>query len=33
MQDNRFYIKATGTNMEMDELWDLIEEMDVDDLS
>ncbi len=32
MQDNRFYIKATGTNMEMDELWDLIDEMDADDL-
>ncbi len=33
MQDNRFYIKATGTNMEMDELWDLIDEMDADDLA
>lgn len=33
MQDNRFYIKATGTNMEMDELWDLIEEMDADNLA
>jgi len=32
MQDNRFYIKATGTNMEMDDLWDLIDEMDADDL-
>tara|TARA_R110002072_G_scaffold260722_13_gene419317 strand:- start:5280 stop:5882 length:603 start_codon:yes stop_codon:yes gene_type:complete len=33
MQDNRFYIKATGTNMEMDELWDLIDEMNADDLA
>ncbi|NCT16882.1 MAG: hypothetical protein COZ75_10930 [Flavobacteriaceae bacterium CG_4_8_14_3_um_filter_34_10] len=32
MQDNRFYIKATGTNMEMNELWDLIDKMNVDDL-
>lgn len=33
MQENRFYVKATGTNMEIDDLWDLIDEMDVDDLS
>lgn len=33
MQDNRFYIKATGTNMEIDELWDLIDEMNADDLA
>lgn len=33
MQDNRFYIKATGTNMEMDELWDLIDDMNADDLA
>lgn len=32
-QDDRFYIKATGTNMEIDDLWELIDEMDVDDLS
>ncbi len=33
MQENRFYVKATGTNMEIDDLWDLIDEMNVDDLS
>ncbi|MEX0996797.1 MAG: hypothetical protein WDZ45_07100 [Flavobacteriaceae bacterium] len=33
MQDNRFYIKATGTNMEMDELWDLIDKMNAEDLA
>lgn len=32
MKDRRFYIKATGTNMEIDELWKLIDKMDVDDL-
>ena len=31
-QDRRFYIKATGEGMEIDELWDYIAEMDVDDL-
>lgn len=31
-QDRRFYIKATGVGMEIDELWDYIAEMDVDDL-
>lgn len=32
MQNNRFYIKATGTNMEIDELWDLIDQINADDL-
>lgn len=32
MKDRRFYIKATGTNMEIDELWKLIDKMDVDNL-
>jgi len=32
MQGNRFYIKGTGTNMDLDETWDAIEEMDPDDL-
>lgn len=31
-QDKRFYIKATGKAMEMDELWEYIDQMDVDDL-
>jgi len=33
MQDNRFYVKATGENMEIDTLWELIGEMGTDDLS
>jgi len=32
MQDNRFYIKGTGTNMNLDETWDAIEKLDSDDL-
>lgn len=32
MQDKRFYIKATGDNMEINELWKLIDEMDAEDL-
>lgn len=32
MQDKRFYIKATGENMEIDDLWDLIDELDTEDL-
>ncbi len=32
MKDRRFYIKATGEGMEIDELWQLIDELDVDDL-
>jgi len=32
MQDKRFYIKATGENMKMKELWDLIEDIDIDEL-
>lgn len=32
MHDDRFYMKATGTGMDLDETWDAIEELDVDDL-
>ncbi len=32
MKDRRFYIKATGTNMTVKELWDLVDEFDVEDL-
>jgi len=32
MEDGRFYIKANGTNMDIDETWDAIDELDVDDL-
>ncbi|MCT8339104.1 putative periplasmic lipoprotein [Luteirhabdus pelagi] len=32
LHDNRFFIRAKGTNMDIEETWDAIEEMDVDDL-
>jgi len=32
MQDERFYIKGTGTNMDLDETWNAIEEMKADNL-
>jgi hypothetical protein len=32
MQNNRFYIKVNGTNMDIDETWDAIDELDADDL-
>ena len=32
MEDNRFYIKANGTNMDIDETWDAIDELDIEDL-
>jgi len=32
MENERFYIKGTGTNMDLDETWDNIEEMDADKL-
>lgn len=32
MQNNRFYIKATGTDMKIDDLWNLIDEIDLDKL-
>ncbi len=32
MKDNRFYFDATGTNMDIDETWDAIDELDADDL-
>lgn len=32
LQDDRFYIKASGKKMDIDELWDLIDEIDVDKL-
>lgn len=33
MQNDRFYIQVNGTNMDLDETWDAIEEMDASDLS
>lgn len=30
--DNRFYLKATGEKMEIDELWDFINEINLEDL-
>jgi hypothetical protein len=30
--DDRFYVKANGTNMDIDETWDAIEELELDDL-
>jgi protein subunit release factor A len=30
--DGRFYLKANGTNMDIDEIWDAIEDLDLDDL-
>ena len=33
MQDDRFYIKVNGTNMDLDETWDAIKELDTEDLS
>lgn len=32
MQDDRFFIKGTGTNMDLDETWDNLEDMDADKL-
>lgn len=32
MRDKRFYMKATGTNMDLDETWDAIDEIDAEDL-
>ncbi|MCW5518975.1 hypothetical protein J1N09_03940 [Aureitalea sp. L0-47] len=32
MQDDRFYIKATGTNMDLEETWDAVDEFDADKL-
>lgn len=32
MQDERFYIKASGTNMDIDETWNAIDELDTKDL-
>ena len=32
MKDGRFYFKVTGTNMDIDETWDAIDEIDADDL-
>ena len=28
MQDERFYFKAKGTNMDLDDVWDAVQEMD-----
>jgi hypothetical protein len=32
MEGNRFYIKTTGTNMDLDETWKAIDELDSEDL-
>ncbi len=32
MHEKRFYIKVTGTNMDLEEVWDLLDEMNVEDL-
>jgi hypothetical protein len=32
MQDDRFYIMATGTNMDLEETWDAVDELDADKL-
>ncbi|AVI50374.1 hypothetical protein C5O00_04030 [Pukyongia salina] len=32
MEDNRFYIMVRGTNMDLKETWDAIDELDTDDL-
>ncbi len=32
MHNDRFYIKATGTNMSIEETWDAIDDLDPDDL-
>ena len=32
MHGKRFYIQANGTNMDVDETWDAIDELDLDDL-
>jgi len=32
MKNDRFYIKVTGTNMDVDETWDGVEELDAEDL-
>ncbi len=32
MSDNRFYLNAKGSNMDIDETWDAIEELDLNDL-
>ncbi|HPF10438.1 MAG TPA: hypothetical protein PKW08_09155 [Flavobacteriaceae bacterium] len=32
MQDDRFYIKADGKNMDLDETWNAVEELGADDL-
>ncbi len=31
-KDNRFYFNATGTNMDIDETWDAIKDLEMDDL-
>lgn len=32
MEDNRFYLEATGTNMDLEETWDAIEDLDIEKL-
>ncbi|MEZ4802548.1 MAG: hypothetical protein R2797_07215 [Gelidibacter sp.] len=33
MQDKRFYIRGTGTNMDLDETWNALKEFDTEDLT
>jgi hypothetical protein len=32
MEGNRFYLEANGTNMDLDETWDAIEDLDIEKL-
>ncbi|OAB80458.1 hypothetical protein [Cochleicola gelatinilyticus] len=32
LKNRRFYLKATGTNMDLEETWKLIDELDIDNL-
>ncbi|KJJ39660.1 hypothetical protein [Aequorivita vladivostokensis] len=32
MEGNRFYLEATGSNMDLDETWDAIEDLDIENL-
>jgi BRCT domain type II-containing protein len=33
MENDRFFIKGSGTNMDLDETWDAIKKFDTEDLS
>jgi hypothetical protein len=32
MQNNRFYLEAKGNNMDIDETWDAVDEIDLEKL-